>query len=124
MSKEMDRILASLIVLQHQVRMVHWETRGVDLKDLHALLGDQYRGLSILIDRLAKHSMTLRDAIGLSAVRDGPMGQWSWETMITFVSNDLAMVASMAMNLDHDVYAYCTRQSQLLRDHLGLGGER
>lgn len=131
---EMDQILATLIVLQHNLRLGHWEIVGPNFIGLHTLLGTQYQELGTFIDRVAefmrmngKHTITLNTALDKSKIKElTPGTPRSWETLVAILANNI----STASTLDQDVYdrtwnkiaddlhEWLTKQAWLLRSHL------
>lgn len=139
----MDQVLATLIVLQHNLRLAHWEIVGPNFIGLHTLLGTQYQELGTFIDRVAEfmrmhgdHAITLSTALNLSKVRELSVSpSRSWEALIASTSNSITVTAKMVQDIDYrvpgqdsldrswnkladDLHEWLTKQAWLLRSHL------
>ena len=105
----MDTILASLIVLQHQIRTAHWEITGPNFYSLHTLLGIQYEEISKFIDRVAEfmrsqgyHTISLSEVIRISHIRETvSIISKPWETIVAVISNTFTIMARMVQETDY-----------------------
>lgn len=131
----MDEILASLIILQHQVRMAHWEIHGPNFHSLHLLFGIQYDEISKFVDRVAefnrirgKHTLTLNQALQQSHVKDLALDGRTWEAIVAMIGNGFTILARVVQDSEHesrawnniadDLHEYLTKQAWLLRSHI------
>lgn len=60
------KLLASLIVLRHNLHLAHWNVVGDNFMEIHKLFEKQYNTILLLIDRLAEYIRTTDNPVNLS----------------------------------------------------------
>lgn len=57
MKKELNNLLANLVVEYHKLQNFHWYIKGKDFFQVHAKLEDLYNGINGMIDEVAENML-------------------------------------------------------------------
>lgn len=82
MNERYKELLALLIVVSHNMRVLHWCVRGLDFDPTHAMLGEYYAQFSDYTDEVAEMGMQIGvEPLGIFAAVQTAAKGWGAEML-------------------------------------------
>lgn len=109
----LNMLLASMVVMRHNLHLTHWNVTGPNFMEIHKLLSDQYTQLLEFIDRLAEYirttdrfiNLSVSKCVTISMIEEIKGEQMSTEDIISTFKNQFTILHKSINNIEPDTKA-------------------